>query len=493
MSYSRVKHSIVWMMVLSCMLWFSFAQSNDCNTCGSTAEPLQDYIDMVSSIMNTMQTQAPEWPMVWAYTTPGLFGGGILELDNESRDVIQRSLDAIGRSIDQKMQARIAVTTVLFTNVWDISRDNLVWIGLLTQNQAIVRDRSKIQRLSSIMQDKIFELALSTARQEPLTLADREQIQTILTAYKDDELLSEVFLSDKATYANTIFVFQKINRSLERFLTYGSIDPFKNDFSAWWDDGISIQFNRQKMEQMKIDYQCARFGDQCAGNFKQFVQDIETIWGENIQAARNSWRDITDAMKKLAWSFQLLGKQTTNFFKKQENKAAYTSEEKAVLSRQQQLLRTVYGSDFKMLQTAILPTIRANIDPSAFVVFKDAMVDITAGVKSDFAMLRNLRETDPDARTIDNFTALQVPWLSDVMKESLTQTMVAVHGVSTDMMQYATITEPHNVTIYVPLLASQLDTLRDIIGTKDTKGMIVHNLGIACELQCSNAGGTCWW
>jgi len=470
------------------MLWFSFAQNADCTTCGSTAQPLQLYIDMVGGIMSTMQTQAPQWPMVWAYNTPGLFGGWILELDNESRDVIQRSLDAIGRSIDQKVQATAAVTTILFTNVRDISRDNLIWLSLLAQNQAIVRDRAKIQRLWSLMQDKMFELALSTAWQNPLSVADREQIQAILNTYRDNELLVSGSVWNKATYANTIFVFQRINRSMERFLTYGSVNQLDTPFFAWWDDGIYIRFNKEKMEQMKLDYQCARFGDQCAGNFKQFVTDMETMGSENVQAARDSGRDVADAMKKLAWSFKLLGKQTTNFFKKQENKAAYTAEEKAVLSRQQQLLRTVYGSDFKMLQTAILPTIRANVDTSAFEAFKEGMVDIAAGVKNDFEALRELRKTDAPVINVRD-----LPWLSKVTQDVLTHTMQSVHNTSIDMMQYTNTAEPHNVTIYVPLLASQLDTLRSLIGTKDAKGMIIHNLGTACELQCSNAGGRCRW
>lgn len=71
--------------------------------------------------------------------------------------------------------------------------------------------------------------------------------------------------------------------------------------------------------------------------------------------------------------------------------------------------------------------------------------------------------------------------------------MVTVHADAVEHMSFATAVQPHAVTVYVPLLATQLDILRDLIGTKDTKGMIVHNLGTACELQCTNAGGTCWW
>jgi hypothetical protein len=78
---------------------------------------------------------------------PGLFGGGVLQLDNEARDAMTRAAEATARSINQKIQATLAVTTVLFTNVRDVSRDNFLGLALLSQNQAIVRDWAKLQKL----------------------------------------------------------------------------------------------------------------------------------------------------------------------------------------------------------------------------------------------------------------------------------------------------------------------------------------------------------
>ena len=74
--------------------------------------------------------------------------------------------------------------------------------------------------------------------------------------------------------------------------------------------------------------------------------------------------------------------------------------------------------------------------------------------------------------------------LSQTMQDAYEDTKIAV--------QSANVVEPTEVMVYIPLLAYQLQTLRDLIGTKDTKGMLVSNLGTACELQCSNAGGSCW-
>ncbi|MBP7061260.1 hypothetical protein KA037_05405 [Patescibacteria group bacterium] len=55
------------------------------------------------------------------------------------------------------------------------------------------------------------------------------------------------------------------------------------------------------------------------------------------------------------------------------------------------------------------------------------------------------------------------------------------------------VQENYDVTLYIPKLALQLQGIRDVIGTKDTQGMLLYNLGKSCELQCQNKGGTCWY
>jgi hypothetical protein len=472
------------------MSWtFSFAQQNTCNTCGSTAPTLQQYLDMTTQLMSAIQAQSPEWPTVGAYDVPWLFGGGILQLDDESRDAITRSADAILRSIDQKMQATAAVGTILATNLRDIGRDNFLGLSLLTQNQAIVRDRAKLQRLSSIMQDKVFELALATARQKPLTVTDRTQLRDILTTYQQQWLLTVAALENTASYAQVMFTLQQMNRSFETFLAYGTIGQFDKTFSAW-EESFYIRFNMQAIEQMQQDYACARFGDQCAGNLKQFVTDMKTLGSENIQAARTSGKDIIDASKKLKGAMQAFGKKTANFLRKKEKNKAYTPEEEAGLSRQDKLLRTVYGSDFKRMQNAILPTIRANVSPESFETIKDNMTQI--GQQANY-LLDPLQDiTVPFASvTIDTGQLQWIP-MDNTMNTLMAFTMQQMHNVWLQQSSYAVWMDPHPQTVYIPLLAGQLDTIRSIIGTKDTKGMLVHNLGTACELQCTNAWWTCW-
>lgn len=486
------------MVAVSLMLFiaqgFSVAQSPSCTTCGSTAKALQDYIDMTTTIMSAIQTQWWQVSDLGRYTVPGLFWGGILSLEEEQRDVISRSAESAARNINQKIQTTMATTTILFTNTWDIVRDNAMWFGILVQNEPIVRDWAKIQRLGSVMQDKIYELALWAARQEYITPADRTQIESAIAQYKQQWLIDVFVIESNATYANLLFVLQKANRARETFMIYNATDQLTRTINGE-NSAVYLRFNAATIDTVSTQYKCARFGDQCASNLKQFVTDIKSIGTENIQAAKTAGKDVVDAGKKLAGALQVFGKQTANFFRKKDKKRAFTEKEQAALSRQDQLLRTVYGSDFKRMQGWVLASVRANVDTSAYEAIKEgiqwtAQIIKDASIKTnDVTWLDKKSQQRADVQKIAAWTRSVI--LPDTLKNLLTETMVTVHASAVEQVSFATSIQPHNVVVYVPLLAEQLDRLRDLIWTKDTKGMIVNNLGTACELQCSNAGWTC--
>ena len=199
------------------------------------------------------------------------------------------------------------------------------------------------------MQDKIYELALAGAWQFPITAADKIQIETILKSYQDKWFIEYYQLTSTITYANLIFIFQKLQRNFEQFLADERIKQFTYD-SISADESV-IRMNWIKIQQMQEDYRCARFWDQCAGSLKQFGTDIKAITSENIQASKIALKDVKDSLKKFRDVFWSLGKQTVNFFKKRE-KNDLTDAEKKDLSREDELLRTIYGSDFKKIQNS---------------------------------------------------------------------------------------------------------------------------------------------
>jgi spermidine synthase len=113
---------------------------------------------------------------------------------------------------------------------------------------------------------------------------------------------------------------------------------------------VYIRFNDDSLDLVATQYSCARFGDQCAGNLKQFVTDMKSIGTENIQAAKTAGQDVVDAGKKLAATFKSVSKQTQKYLAGKIKKPITQEEKDASISRQNQLLRSVYGSDFKRMQ-----------------------------------------------------------------------------------------------------------------------------------------------
>gem|GEM_PF-1577619 len=162
-------------------------------------------------------------------------------------------------------------------------------------------------------------------------------------------MVDRFIIEPNATYANLLFVLQKANRARETFIIYNTTEQLKRTITSDGDLAYII-FNKEALNTVATQYSCARFGDQCASNLKQFVTDIKSIGTENIQAAKTAGKDVADAGKKLAGALKVFGKQTANFFRKKEKKKGYTQEEEAALSSQDKLLRTIYGSDFKRMQ-----------------------------------------------------------------------------------------------------------------------------------------------
>lgn len=162
-------------------------------------------------------------------------------------------------------------------------------------------------------------------------------------------MLDPFVIEPTATYANLLFVLQKANRARERFIIYNTTNQLSSNISAG-EDAVNLKFNKETVDLAATQYKCARFGDQCASNFKQFVTDIKSIGTENIQAAKTAGKDVVDAWKKLSAALKNVSKQTQKYLDKKIKKPVTQEEKDAALSRQDQLLRSVYGSDFKRMK-----------------------------------------------------------------------------------------------------------------------------------------------
>lgn len=489
---------------------FSYAQQ-ECQTCWSPAEQLVIMKDFIIDMMTAIQTFGDNDNQLWAYTNPNLprwpFQQWIVGLNEDRRNVLQAWIDASARAANQLAQSAQVTATILATDTYDLIRkDTFGWLAILTQTEAIVRDRATMQQLDSYIQDKQFEMWLAAMYDSRLTPEDYQILSQIVAQYNNIQWVPfQAAITADTRYSNVIMMTRRMVSATKRFLSVGSTQQYgNNDFSRGW---FSVVFDMEEIEKMATAYKCARFGDTCAGNLKTFVNNIESIGQDTIQWAKQSVNTITEAAKRLKMAFSVP-------FKKADN---LTPEEKEFLSRQEQLLRTVYGSDTSRIINGWFGGRKEAAEQwkKSLQNLKDFANNTKATVSQKLATIEAYKQELQQ-------TSQQTKWQNDRKREQTTQQItqdfqafITQSNTNTQAQQNTkdivdatfvfveqehmaartifTIADTSPITIYYPLLAAQLDRVEKIIGSKDTKWSIIENLWRSCELQCRNQWGRCWY
>ena len=489
----------------------SSSQWKECKTCGSPAAQLRIMEAFIQDILLMIQTFGDNDNQLGAYTNPNLpswpLQQWIVGLNEDRRNVLQAWVDTSARAANQLAQSAQVTATILATDVYDLIRkDTFGWLAILTQTEAIVRDRAIMQQLDSYIQDKQFEMWLAAMYDSNITPEDYQRLSQIIAEYNTIQWVPfQATITSNTRYSNIIMMSRRMVSATKRFLSVGSTQQYgNNDFTRGW---FSVIFDMEEIQDMATAYKCARFGDTCAGDLKTFVDNIENIGQDTIQWAKQSVNTITEAAKRLKMAFSVP-------FKKADN---LTPEEKEFLSKEEQLLRTVYGSD------------TARIINGWFGGRKEAAEEWKKSLQNlkDFANNTKATVSQKLATIEANKKELQemsqkTRWENDRKREEITQqittdfqafitqsnantqaqentkdivdaTFVFVEQEHMAARTIFTIADTSPITIYYPLLAAQLDRIATIIGSKDNKWSIIENLWRSCELQCSNHSGRCWY
>jgi flagellar hook-basal body complex protein FliE len=75
------------------------------------------------------------------------------------------------------------------------------------------------------------------------------------------------------------------------------------------------------------------------------------------------------------------------------------------------------------------------------------------------------------------------------LKKSITSIVMLQDKIS----QSTELTDTRATTLMITALTSRVQKAKEIIGDKDADQDLISSLGRACELQCSNLGGKCWY
>jgi len=77
---------------------------------------------------------------------------------------------------------------------------------------------------------------------------------------------------------------------------------------------------------------------------------MNNITDINKSLAGDTMKEFRDATIRLKTAITAFGNQTKSFFDKSDKPVLLSDEEKELLSLEQELLRTVYGSDYKRIR-----------------------------------------------------------------------------------------------------------------------------------------------
>ncbi len=493
-------------------LWFTsstFAQ-NQCVTCGSPAKVFSDYTEFVNKVLWAIQTVGSDGAGLGRNTVPGLFQSQILEFPTQEQNAIQRWVQRTTRAINQAAQASLATSYVLLSDTVDmVWFDGFLGLAILFQGEAIVRDWATLQKLDNKIQDKNFALWVAAGWFQEIAPSDREQIQQHINDAVAANLLKEMIVDPTATYADLLNTLKAANNMMKWFLSVNSIKALSREIPApdWQDHApVRLKFNVASLNTMKQAYICARAGDKCAGNLQWFATSIKNLSKENIAGAKNAIGLMTKSVFDLMNAFGAKGGKVYN-------KLKVKYDPKDSLSKQDQLLRALYGSDYKRIQDGQGLGVQ---DIQQLLKWEPVRVDNQWSISNPFADLSrkdygNSQQENMEYQTISEATntsitdlalqseaidkAIDADQANDEYKKVLIDRFQDVFDDVGSMIATNDwlVQENYDVTLYIPKLALQLQGIRDVIGTKDTQWMLLYNLGKACELQCQNKWGTCWY
>lgn len=488
----------------------TFAQ-NQCVTCGSPAKLFSDYTEFVTKVLWAIQTVGDDGWWLGRNTVPWLFQSQILDYPTQEQNAIERWLQRTTRAMNQAAQASLATSYVLLSDAVDmVWFDGFLGLAILFQGEAIVRDRSTLQKLDAKIQDKNFALWAAAWWLQEIAASDRVQIEKHFADAKADQILSSFVIAPEATYADLLTALKAANNMMKWFLSMNSIKALSREIPAVVDGEYApvwIKFNVASLTTMQQDYICSRIGDKCAGNLKWFAASIKNLSKENIGGAKTAIWSMAKSFSELMHAFGA-GKGG-----KMDKKLKVKYDPKESLSKQDQLLRALYGSDYKRIQDGQGLGVQ---DIGQLLKWEPIRVDNQWSISNPFADLAKKDSSDSQKETMEYQTIAELSNISvadlalqseaidkafdanpdkTVYQEALRDRFLAVNIDIGEMIAAhdGLVQENYDVMLYIPKLALQLQGIRDVIGTKDTQWMLLYNLGKACELQCQSQWWTCWY
>jgi len=346
-----------------------FWAEDKCNSCGTTPPQFQQYKNFVTDILNSIWTVWTEWEYTGKPVPPSWFQSRIFEIPEENQFTINK---LIGWMKDRfkKTASTFGATTAILFSIWReiITKDGVGWFLILFKWRTFVEARRMLLDLDSLIHNKMFELWLGGWFFDKIAPINRENIQKTIQKYikstdSPNTLLEYVKLNEWVKYFHITEMLLRTNSAMKTFIWVNKISQFENkEFQKWrikdkWKWLFEIKFNYKEIENMKENYQCARWIQwliNCDKTFKKFIANIKDITGDNIKWAKKATKTIFDASKKLAKTFSVTAKQALEIIS-DAKRTELNDKDQAFLDEEEKLLMQLYGlNTSKMIENGWL-------------------------------------------------------------------------------------------------------------------------------------------
>lgn len=273
----------------------------------------------------TEQIQTWEW---------GIFTNKVLKLSSPDANTNIPILTDLLKELETAVTNMIigtATTSALFLlSALNTESDGLMSFLILFQERPLVRDRSKLQDIDRSISETIYTLGQKWKIWK--TIENTSQLQTIITQYQNQGLLSKAEnIPSQFSYLELLLELQSLNVEIKSFLSSSSTYQLTDNENI-------LKFDTKRVQNLKSDYHCARFNainlaaPKCWGSANALLANLKTLTSNTKKTGASSLHTITSALERLNESLKGF-----KHFRSKKNKSLTNDE--------LELLRSVYGLD----------------------------------------------------------------------------------------------------------------------------------------------------
>lgn len=468
---------------------FVYAEENTCAACTTTSPYIDNYIAFGYELISALQTYANDENSVFQTATNNTTSTQ-WQSQTTTTNEGSRTLQAIADNLNKKAQSLASawfVASLITVEAVFLDSRKSVWV--LFQSEAIMRDWQKVDRLDQSITNTLLDLwnagVFVRLWFKPWF---KERIVEILKKYNSGD--TPVIDINPDTYstqpANILWALRRMNQNIKTLISFGNLQENDEKWNTKYIIDHTFLDGQLSFSQAFKDsiggngstvwyYSCAKsvkWVAACSTLGQQWKAQMDAIRKNTKSQTKDAKTTIQNSIKRLSW-----------FRAKNWNTSTPNSSKEALEARQRELLRWQYGWRW-VSNSDWLPLVQWFWD-----AYKTVKNNITStGWPLNWLSTKKTETPKPQFVVWD--IANKVQTIDTREKFMAVATSTATTAATERQQSLLWDTSP--VTKVFPIITAELTKAQYTIQW-NAANTIVNNLWKACELQCSNVWGRCWY